>query len=74
MIYRNTPENAEVCANTGLPFDDSLQLVARLREALAMPETQRAKLRAAATKRIAERYDWEVVTTQYEQLLANLKK
>ncbi len=74
VIYRNTAENAEVCADTGLAYDNEAQLVARLREVLAMPEIQRTKLRMAAAKRVRERYDWEVVTTQYEQLLTGLKR
>jgi glycosyltransferase involved in cell wall biosynthesis len=73
VIYRNTPENAEVCGDTGLPFDDESQLVARMHEAIAMSEAARARYGARAEARVRQRYDWEVVTDQYEQLLQRLK-
>ena len=72
VIYRDTPENAEVCGDTGIPFDDDAQLAARMREVIGMPEIERAKLRIAAAKRVRERYDWDIVTTEYEQLLSGL--
>jgi glycosyltransferase involved in cell wall biosynthesis len=72
VIYRNTPENAEVCGNTGLPFEDEAGLVSRLREAIAMTELERARYGARAEARVKAHYDWEVVTTQYEQLLQGL--
>jgi glycosyltransferase involved in cell wall biosynthesis len=72
VIYRNTPENAEACGDTGLPFDNEAQLVERMRQAIAMGSEERARYCASAEARVKERYDWEVVTTQYEQLLARL--
>ena len=72
VIYRDAPENEEACGGAGLPFHDEAQLAARLREAIAMPEPDRAKLRKAAAQRVRERYDWEAITTEYEDLLASL--
>jgi glycosyltransferase involved in cell wall biosynthesis len=72
VIYRNTPENAEVCGGAGLPFGDERQLVARMREAIAMSDAERAHYGELAEARAKERYDWEVVTTQYERLLEGL--
>ncbi len=72
VIYRNTPENVEVCGNTGLPFSTEDELVARMRQAAGMPETERANYGARAEARVKARYDWEVVTTQYERLLAKI--
>jgi glycosyltransferase involved in cell wall biosynthesis len=72
VIYRNTPENAEVCGDAGLPFDDEAGLVNAMREALAMPEAERNEYRRRAHARVRERYDWEVVTTQYERLFESL--
>lgn len=72
VIYRDTPENAEVCGDAGLPFDTEAGLAARMRQALAMPESERAYLRQKAEHRARERYDWDVVTSQYEELLIKL--
>jgi glycosyltransferase involved in cell wall biosynthesis len=74
VIYRNTPENAEVCAEAGLPFEDEESLTARMREALSMPETLRDRYRRRAVERVQQHYDWNAVTTQYERLLAGLKR
>jgi glycosyltransferase involved in cell wall biosynthesis len=72
VLYRNTPENAEVCGDTGLPFDTEEELTGRIAEALSMPEEQRARYGALAEARVRERYDWEKITTEYEQLLLRL--
>jgi glycosyltransferase involved in cell wall biosynthesis len=72
VIYRNTPENAEVCADAGLPFEDEAGLTARMREAIAMPEALREQYRRRAVERVEQHYNWEVVTTQYERLLKSL--
>ena len=72
VLYRNTPENTEVCADAGLPFEDEAQLTARMRDALAMPAAERARYQRLAVERVRDRYNWEAVTTQYEFLLGNL--
>jgi glycosyltransferase involved in cell wall biosynthesis len=72
VLYRNTPENAEVCGDAGLPFDDEAGLAAAMRRALEMPEAERSAYRERAHARVRERYDWEVVTTQYERLFESL--
>jgi glycosyltransferase involved in cell wall biosynthesis len=72
VIYRDTPENAEVCGDTGLSFGDEAGLIARMREALGMSDAERARYGERAEARVKARYDWEVVTTQYEQLLARI--
>ena len=72
VLYRNTPENAEVCADAGLPFEDEPGLTARMREAIAMPEPMRDQYRKRAVERVKQRYDWEMVTLQYERLLMGL--
>ena len=70
VIYLDTPENREVAGNAGLPYDDRQGLTSRIREVLAMTDAERNMYRARAVQRVRERYDWDVVTTQYEQLLA----
>jgi glycosyltransferase involved in cell wall biosynthesis len=72
VLYRDTPENAEVCGDAGLPFDDEAGLAARIREAVAMSDTARARFRRMAEERVRERYDWDVVTSKYEELLIKL--
>jgi glycosyltransferase involved in cell wall biosynthesis len=71
IIYRNTPENAEVVGDTGIPYEPG-DLPAALRHVLAMPEFDRARLRRAAIERVREEYSWDAVTTAYEELLTKL--
>ena len=72
VLYLDTPENREVCADTGLPYLDEAGLAACIEQALQMPEPDRERLREAAARRAAERYNWRAVTTQYEKLLGDL--
>jgi glycosyltransferase involved in cell wall biosynthesis len=72
VLYLDTIENREVAGGAGLAYSDQQGLTARIREVLAMSEAEREMYRARAVQRVRERYDWEVVTTQYEQLLASL--
>jgi glycosyltransferase involved in cell wall biosynthesis len=74
VLYRDTPENAEVCGDAGLPWRDEAGLTARIRETLAMSDLERERLRARAVQRVRERYDWDVVTAQYEALFESLRK
>jgi len=74
VIYRNVPENEEVCGDTGLPFEDEASLVAAIRTTLAMSEGERNEYRRRARQRALELYSWDAVTTQYEQLLARLRR
>jgi len=74
VLYLDTVENREVCGDAGLPYTDQAGLTARMREAIAMTEPERDQYRARAVQRVRQRYDWEVVTTQYENLLLNLRK
>jgi glycosyltransferase involved in cell wall biosynthesis len=74
VIYLDTPENREVCGEAGLPYEDQAGLTARMREVLAMSETERERYRANAVRRVREKYDWEAVTDRYETLLASLRE
>jgi glycosyltransferase involved in cell wall biosynthesis len=74
VLYLDTIENREVCGDAGLPYSDRAGLIARLREAVSMTEPERNRYRALAARRVRERYDWEAVTTQYENLLLALRK
>jgi glycosyltransferase involved in cell wall biosynthesis len=73
VIYRAVPENVEVCGDAGLQFVDDTSLVAAIRTAIAMPETERNEYRRRARDRVRARYCWEAVTNQYEELLQTLR-
>jgi glycosyltransferase involved in cell wall biosynthesis len=70
VLYRNTPENAEVAGDAGIPFENDL--AAKIEFALAMPEAERDELRRRALEVVRERYCWDAVTSAYETLLADL--
>jgi glycosyltransferase involved in cell wall biosynthesis len=71
VLYRNTPENAEVAEGAGIPFEPPT-LVEKLRQVLQMSEPERDALRAKALARIRECYSWDAVTDAYERLLKGL--
>jgi glycosyltransferase involved in cell wall biosynthesis len=73
VIYRHTPENAEVAGDAGIPFEPD-ELVAALRRVLDMPELDRERLRQAAMARVRARYSWDAVTDAYEGLLKGMMK
>ena len=72
VLYRNTPENAEVAEGAGIAFDDDL--AEKIQLALTMPEEEREDLRQRAIARVRERYSWEAVTDAYEGLLRRIMK
>ena len=71
VLYRDTPENAEVAGGAGIPFELD-DLAAKLRMVLEMSETERAALGQRAMDRVRQRYSWEAVTDAYEKLLREL--
>jgi len=70
VLYRNTPENAEVAGAAGIPFEDDLK--EKIELALSMPEAERDCLRNRAVQVVRERYSWDAVTSAYEALLISL--
>jgi glycosyltransferase involved in cell wall biosynthesis len=70
-IYRNTPENAEVAGDAGIPFEPA-ELTAKLRLVLDMSHEECEALRLKAMERVRERYSWDAVTRQYEDLLERI--
>jgi glycosyltransferase involved in cell wall biosynthesis len=72
VIYRNTPENAEVADGCGLPFENEDDLVRQLQNVLAMTAGQRLAYQQKAEQRARERYSWDAVTDAYEALLQGL--
>jgi glycosyltransferase involved in cell wall biosynthesis len=73
VLYRNTPENAEVAGDAGIPFEPD-ELAAKLRRVLAMSEVERELLRRAAVARVRGRYSWDSVTDEYELLLKGIAR
>jgi glycosyltransferase involved in cell wall biosynthesis len=71
VLYRNTPENAEVAGDTGIAFEAG-ELAGTMRRVLAMPETERERLRRAAMARVRANYSWDAVTDAYEELLKGM--
>jgi len=71
VLYRNTPENAEVAGDAGIPFDPD-DLSAKIELVLSMSEEQRESFRRRALQRVRERYSWDAVTDRYEALLKSL--
>ena len=74
VIYLATPENTEVCGDTGLSYQDEAGLKARIEQVVTMSEPARDRLRAAAALRVRQRYNWNAVTDAYEKLLTGLAR
>ncbi len=73
VLYLNTPENAEVAGDAGIPFESN-ELVDKLKLLAAMPYSERAEWGRRAMERVAARYSWDAVTGQYEDLFGRLHK
>lgn len=71
-LYLNTPENAEVAGEAGVAFEKDAQELARKITSLLNNEPLRQRLQASARLRILARYNWETVTTQYEEAFQQL--
>ncbi len=71
VLYRNTPENAEVAGDAGIPFEPA-ELRVKIAGVLNMSEAEREQFRQRAAARVRERYSWEAVTDEYEGLLKRL--
>ncbi len=72
VLYRDTPENAEVAGDAGVPFRDDL--AAKIEQTLAMPEREREKLRQSALERVRQHYGWDAVAVAYETLFQSIMK
>ena len=70
-LYLDTEENSEVASGAAIPFTHG-NLSERMREVIAMSDTERDTWRARAIQRVRERYSWDAVTDSYERLLAGL--
>ena len=71
ILYRDTEENDEVAHGAGIPFGEH-DLSDAITRALRMNEEERSTLRGRAAERVRERYSWDTVTAQYEQLFRRI--
>ena len=71
VLYRDTPENAEVAGDAGIPFQPA-ELADKIRAVLEMSEEHRDEFRRRAMERVRQRYSWDAVTDAYESLLRKL--
>lgn len=72
VLYLNTPENAEVAADAGIPFEKHT-LRDAIKRASHLDAQQLAQFREAARERVRRLYSWEAITTLYEELFRKLK-
>jgi len=74
VIVRDTPGNLEVVGDTGISFAhaDPLPTLAAAMNRIAANPQEAQRLGVKARERVAQYYDWEVVTTRYEELFRRL--
>ncbi len=72
-LYLDTPENAEVAGDAGIPFTH-VNLTDVMSNVLQMSQEERDTWRARAMERVRTRYSWDAVTDAYENLLTRLAK
>jgi glycosyltransferase involved in cell wall biosynthesis len=70
VLYRDTPENAEVAADSGIPFQDDL--AEKIEQTLRMNAAEVEALRRRARERVERRYSWDAVATAYEDLFQSI--
>jgi len=71
VVYRDTEENAEVAGGAGIAFGEN-DLAETIERVLVMTEDERNALRRRAAERVRDRYSWDSVTAQYEQLFRRI--
>jgi len=72
VLYLDTPENREVAGEAGIAFEKfPEQLAMKIALVLSHAELRRG-LGNHAAARVQERYQWDAVTRQYEQLFERL--
>jgi glycosyltransferase involved in cell wall biosynthesis len=71
VLYRNTPENAEVAGDAGIPFEPA-ELVEKLQAVARMTDAEREAFGARAMERVRVRYSWDAVTDAYEEVLRGM--
>ena len=72
VLYLDTPENREVAGGAGIPFEKSTLVLANAIETVLKDPRLRQQCRERCRQRVAESYQWEVVTAEYEKLFQRL--
>ena len=73
VLYLNNPENEEAAGEVGIPFEPAT-LAETLQRAMGVSEEERLRLGCLAQKRVEERYSWNAVTDEYEQLFREMTR
>lgn len=68
VVFLDTTENREVAGGAAIPFVKTPESLAAKLAALVDAPESRNEWRKLALERVRERYQWDAVTTQYEQL------
>jgi glycosyltransferase involved in cell wall biosynthesis len=71
VLALDTPFNREVLGDYGILFKNDADLAAKIQQIEDRPELA-ARFRMRAPERIRDRYTWEMITDQYEELLLQL--
>lgn len=72
VLYLDTPENREVAGEAGIAFEKSPEQVAIKMILILNNEALRCLHGNYGLARVKERYQWDAVTAQYEQLFERL--
>ena len=76
VVVSDHPPNLETIGDAGLNYNASLgsEDLQRVLQRLLDDPALVAEYREKASRRARERFDWEVITDQYEDLCKSLKK
>ncbi len=69
VLFLEAPENAEVAGAAGVPYEKTERaLAAALERAASLSADKRREMGEAALERVRQKYSWDAVVSQYEQL------
>lgn len=71
-LYLNTPENHEVAGEAGIAFENSSADLAEKMRMILLDPAHRECCQRRALQRVQERYQWDGIATEYEQLFMRL--
>lgn len=72
VVYLNTVEGRETVGEAGVAFDPQVEDLAARLASLMADDQHRTELQRRGRARVAERYTWDGITSQYETLFAQL--
>jgi glycosyltransferase involved in cell wall biosynthesis len=75
VLFLDAPENVEVAEGAGVPYKKTEQaLAAALEQAASLSAEERREMGAAALERVRQKYSWDAVVDQYEQLFKQVTR